>query len=57
MDRVIRFRKIGVVGVLWISLLFMGGTVINSQHDHSMHKAPLNLKVTDAAAAVEIHAR
>lgn len=46
MDGVIRYRKIGVVGVLWISLLFMGGTVVNSQHDHSMHKAPAAKKPT-----------
>jgi len=40
MHGIIRHWTLGVVGVLWISLLFMGGTVVDSQHDHSMHKAP-----------------
>src|SRR5918992_1203794 len=40
MHGIIRHGKLGIVGMLWVSLLFMGGTVVNSQHDHSMHKAP-----------------
>src|SRR5687767_14636966 len=40
MRRIIRHGRLGIVGMLLVSLLFMGGTVVNSQHDHSMHKAP-----------------
>src|SRR5918999_4376927 len=40
MHGIIRHGKLGIVGLLWVSLLLMGATVVNSQHDHSMHKAP-----------------
>src|SRR5687767_2053623 len=40
MHRIIRHGRLGIVGMLLVSLLFMGRTVVNSQHDHSMHKAP-----------------
>ena len=44
MRGIFRHGKIGIVGVLWVSLLFIGGTVVNSQHDHSTHKAPVAKK-------------
>ncbi|HEX6189043.1 MAG TPA: hypothetical protein VFZ40_13275 [Pyrinomonadaceae bacterium] len=46
MHGIIRHGKLGIVGMLWISLLFMGVAVVNSQHDHTMHKAPAAKKPT-----------
>lgn len=46
MHGIIRHGKLGIVGMLWISLLFMGGAVVKSQHDHTMHKAPAAKKPT-----------